>query len=168
MDEDKQGADIHRFITEARNGDFMAKKELTKTEKQQATQAPMLTRVSHNYLPVSNLELASRWYNETLGLTVRPRGSSDPAILVLGNGQWLFLLETKEKRTANFLTDQWEGEKYEMFSLTFEVENIVEVHKRLRESGVYVEPISDQGSCGLQFKFKDPDGNKFNVWQDAE
>ncbi|MEC0370394.1 VOC family protein [Paenibacillus chibensis] len=146
----------------------MAKKELTKTEEQQATRAPMLKRVSHNYLPVSNLELASKWYSETLGLSVRPRGSFDPAILVLGNGQWLFLLETKEKRTANFLTDQWEGEKYEMFSLTFEVENIVEVHKRIRESGVYVEPISDQGSCGLQFKFKDPDGNKFNVWQDAE
>lgn len=87
---------------------------------------------------------------------------------MLGNGQWLFLLETKEKKTANFMTDQWEGDQYEMFSLTFEVENIVEVHKRLRESGVYVEPISDQGSCGLQFTFKDPDGNKFNVWQDAK
>lgn len=146
----------------------MTKKELIEAQEQQATQAPMLKRVSHNYLPVSNVELASKWYSETLGLTVRTRGSADPAILVLGNGQWLFLLETKEKRTANFLTDQWEGEKYEMFSLTFEVENIVEVHKRLRESGVYVEPISDQGSCGLQFKFKDPDGNKFNVWQDAE
>ncbi|TQR40904.1 VOC family protein [Paenibacillus popilliae] len=146
----------------------MAEKESIKTEEQQATQTPMLKRVSHNYLPVSNVELASKWYKETLGLTVRPRGSAEGAILVLGNGQWLFLLETKEKKTANFMTDQWEGDQYEMFSLTFEVENIVEIHKRLRESGVYVEPISDQGSCGLQFKFKDPDGNKFNVWQDAE
>jgi glyoxylase I family protein len=30
-----------------------------------------------------------------------------------------------------------------------------------------VEPLVDHGSCGLQFKFKDLDGNKFNVWQDA-
>ncbi|MGO4500147.1 VOC family protein [Paenibacillus sp. 2RAB27] len=146
----------------------MAEKELNKTKEQQAAKAPMLKRVSHNYLPVSNVEIASMWYKETLGLTVKPRGPADGAILVLGNGQWLFLLETKEKRTANFMTDQWEGDEYEMFSLTFEVENIVEVHKRLRESGVYVEPLNDQGNCGLQFKFKDPDGNKFNIWQEVE
>jgi glyoxylase I family protein len=53
-----------------------------------------------------------------------------------------------------------------MFSLTFEVENIVQLHKSLRENGVNVEPLVDHDGCGLQFKFKDPDGNKFNVWQD--
>jgi len=145
----------------------MAEKGANETREQQTAQAPMLKRVSHNYLPVADVEAASKWYSEVLGLAVRPRGPADGAILVLGNGQWLFLLETKEKRTANFMTDQWDGGGYEMFSLTFEVENIVAVHKRLRESGVYVEPLNDQGGCGLQFKFKDPDGNKFNVWQDV-
>lgn len=146
----------------------MSEQELSKAQDRQAIQKPLLKRVSHNYLPVSNVELAAEWYKETLGLTVRPRNPGEGAILVLGNGQWLFLLETKEKKTANFVTDQWEGDDYEMFSLTFEVENIVEVHKRLRESGVHVEPLIEEGSCGLQFKFKDPDGNKFNVWQDVK
>ncbi|MBO9597271.1 MAG: VOC family protein [Cohnella sp.] len=144
----------------------MAEKERTETHRQQTAQKPMLTRVSHNYLPVANVEQASKWYEETFGLTVKPR-SPGGAIVVLGNGQWLFLLETKEKRTANFTTDQWSGDEYEMFSLTFEVDNIVELHKRLRECGAYVEPLYDEGGCGLQFKFKDPDGNKFNVWQDV-
>jgi glyoxylase I family protein len=116
-------------------------------------------------LPVSNLELATKWYEENFGLTVRKR-EPDGSILILGDGQWLFLLETKEQRTANFITSQWEGEEYEMFSLTFEVENIVELHKKLRENGAVVEPLVDHDSCGLQFKFKDLDGNKFNVWQD--
>lgn len=144
----------------------MAEKEITESEQQQTAQTPMLTRVSHNYLPVADLEQATKWYKETFGLTVRPR-SPGGAILVLGNGQWLFLLESKEKKTTNFKTEQWSGDEYEMFSLTFEVDNIVELHKRLRISGVYVEPLVDEDGCGLQFKFKDPDGNKFNVWQDV-
>lgn len=38
--------------------------------------------------------------------------------------------------------------------------------KRLRENGFDVEALIDHVSCGLQFKFKDPNGNKFNLWQD--
>ncbi|GIP58936.1 VOC family protein [Paenibacillus woosongensis] len=145
----------------------MEQQKMRKLESRKAEQKPMLKRVLCNYLPVSDLELAAKWYTEIFGLELKRR---DPggAILVLGDGQWLFLLETTEKRTANFVTSQWDGNEktYEMFSLTFEVENIVELHKKLRDSGVEVEPLMDLDSCGLQFKFKDPDGNKFNVWQD--
>ncbi|MFC5702588.1 VOC family protein [Cohnella faecalis] len=145
----------------------MAEKELIGLDAQprEAEKKPHLKRVLSNYLPVSNLERATKWYEEVFGLTVRKR-EPDGAILILGDGQWLFLLEAAEKRTANFFTRQWDGERYEMFSLTFEVENIAGLHKRLRESGAEVEPLADHGDCGLQFKFKDPDGNKFNVWQD--
>ncbi|SFL36833.1 Catechol 2,3-dioxygenase [Paenibacillus sp. 1_12] len=143
----------------------MVKKESSELQHQQVAQKPLLKSVLCNYLPVSDLERAVTWYEEILGLTVRKREPAG-AILILGNGQWLFLLESTEKRTANFITDQWEGAHYEMFSLTFETENITELHKKLRENGVYVESLVDHDSCGLQFKFKDPDGNKFNVWQD--
>jgi len=142
-------------------------KESNALQEQQTSHKPMLKRVLCNYLPVSNLERAVRWYEEIFGLEVRKR-SPGGAILVLGDGQWLFLLESGEKKTANFVTDQWNGERYEMFSLTFEVEDIVALHKRLRDSDVEVEALIDHDSCGLQFIFKDPDGNKFNVWQDPE
>lgn len=141
------------------------KKQSNEAEHQKIMGKPLLKRVLSNYLPVSNLELAVAWYEETFELTVRRR-EPDGAILSLGNGQWLFLLESLDKQTANFRTKQWDGENYEMFSLTFEVDDIVELHKRLRERGVDLEPLVDHDSCGLQFKFKDPDGNKFNVWQD--
>lgn len=143
----------------------MEQREFTDSQQQQVTQKPMLKRVLCNYLPVSNIQAAAQWYAETFGLNVKKR-DPDGAILILGDGQWLFLLESTERKTANFITNQWEGKEFEMFSLTFEVENIVELHKRLRQSHADVEPLVDQGSCGLQFKFKDPDGNKFNVWQD--
>jgi glyoxylase I family protein len=141
-------------------------KSLEQSQEQEVLQKPLLKRVHCNYLPVTNLELASEWYENNFGLK-RIKREPNGSILILGNGQWLFLLESTEKRTANFTTDQWEGENYEMFSLTFEVENIVELHKWLRENGADVESLVDHGDCGLQFKFKDPDGNKFNVWQEV-
>lgn len=123
-------------------------------------------KVHCNYIPVSNLKEAAVWYEECLQLNrVKPSGE----IMELGNGDWLFLIETKEQTTANFMTDAWEGkEGYEMFSLTFQVENCQAFHDHLVNNGVQVEAISDRGVCGLQFTFKDIDGNKFNVWQDIQ
>lgn len=126
---------------------------------------PLLKRVSHNYLPVKDLKKALAWYTTYLGLE---QVKSDGSILKLGNGQWLFLLETKSDMNANFVTDHWEGDNYEMFSLTFETDDIIKLHESLRKSGTQVESIVDHDGCGLQFKFKDLDGNKFNVWQDPD
>jgi glyoxylase I family protein len=146
---------------------IMTEQKMSEVLHQQVVQKPLLKKVHCNYLPVTDLELASRWYQSMFGLERINREPSG-SILILGDGQWLFLLECNEKRNANFITSQWEGDNYEMFSLTFEVENITELHKRLRENGVEVGPLADLDSCGLQFKFKDPDGNKFNVWQDPQ
>lgn len=142
----------------------MDQPKTSEIQEQIVGQKPMLKKVLCNYLPVSDSMLASQWYMDIFGLELKKR-EPDGAILILGDGQWLFLLETMEKRNANFITRQWDGEAYEMFSLTFEVDNIVELHKKLGDNGVDVEPLIDHDSCGLQFKFKDPDGNKFNVWQ---
>lgn len=49
---------------------------------------------------------------------------SGGGILIMGSGQWLFLMESKT--------------------------------------------IVDHGGCDLQFRFKEPDGNKFNVWQNSK
>jgi len=49
---------------------------------------------------------------------------------------------------------------------TFETEDIVTLHQSLTRSGTEVEPVEDFGGCGLKFWFKDPDGNRFHVWQD--
>jgi len=127
-----------------------------------AIKTPLVKGVFCNYLPVSNLVRSRAWYMQVLGLKPFERNDS---ILIMGSGQWIFLLESKDKLNANFTTDSWEGKDFEMFSLTFETENIVVLHNSLMEHGAEVDPITDYGSCGLQFRFKDPDGNRFNVWQ---
>ncbi|GAA0371969.1 VOC family protein [Bacillus horti] len=135
-----------------------------KTELQEEVKTkPLLKKVHCNYLPVSDLKKAVDWYIQYF--SVKQLEANDK-ILVLGSGQWLFLLESKTKENANFYTDHWDGENYEMFSLTFEVEDIIQLHQSLQHSGAYVGPLVDHGSCGLQFVFKDLDGNKFNAWQD--
>jgi predicted enzyme related to lactoylglutathione lyase len=139
--------------------------KLEKSKAEQQTMKPLLKSVHCNYLPVTDLKRAADWWEEYLGLK---RFKPDGSILILGNGQWLFLLESKSKTNANFTTDLWEGENYEMFSLTFEVDDIVKVHKSLQESGAEVYRLEDRDRCGLQFTFKDLDGNKFNVWQDVK
>lgn len=149
----------------------MNEESLKQKEKEDQAIKPLLKRVSHNYLPVTDLKRALEWYVKYLGLkhiSDNRTARNDGGILILGNGQWLFLLESKSNKNANFVTDEWEGDDYEMFSLTFETEDIIKLHESLRKSGTHVDPIVDHGDCGLQFKFKDPDGNKFNVWQDPD
>jgi predicted enzyme related to lactoylglutathione lyase len=158
-----------RLFNEYKNWRLMSMKEEKLQQKQkEATEIKsLLKRVSHNYLPVKDLKKAKEFYVKYLGLKLlRPDGN----ILILGNGQWLFLLESKSNKNANFVTDQWEnaGKDYEMFSLTFETDDIIKLHESLRKSGTHVESIVDLDGCGLQFKFKDLDGNKFNVWQDPD
>lgn len=128
----------------------------------EAAQSPLVKGVFCSYLPVSSLDRARAWYMQVLGL--KPFERND-RILIMGSGQWLFLIESKDRPNANFRTDSWEGQDFEMFSLTFETDNIVALHNALRTHDAEVEPITDNGSCGLQFRFKDLDGNRFNVWQ---
>jgi predicted enzyme related to lactoylglutathione lyase len=148
----------------------MNEESLKQKEQEIQESKPLLKRVSHNYLPVTDLKRAMEWYAKYLGLKqFLPTGRSEySSILILGDGQWLFLLESMSNKNANFVTDHWEGEDYEMFSLTFETDDIIKLHDSLRKSGTHVESIVDHDGCGLQFKFKDLDGNKFNVWQDPD
>jgi len=125
---------------------------------------PLVKGVHCCYIPVRNVKQANEWYRRVLGLgEIHPNGG----IVVMGSGQWLFLIESKDRPNANFTTADWDetNANFEMFSLTFETDNIVALHESLRLHGAVVDPITDNGRCGLQFMFKDPDGNRFNVWQ---
>jgi hypothetical protein len=52
---------------------------------------------------------------------------------------------------------------YEMFRLTFDVTQIEVLHDRLKSNSVRIEELRDRDSCGINFVFFDPDGNKFDV-----
>ncbi|MGM0882942.1 MAG: VOC family protein [Bacillota bacterium] len=69
-------------------------------------------------------------------------------------------------RTSNFYTTGKAPSDYEMFALCFETNQIEELYEKLVRSAVHVESFLDEGDDGLQFVFYDPNGNKFQVWQD--
>lgn len=67
-----------------------------------------------------------------------------------------------------FDTTGWaeDDELFEMFPLCFQTDDIEALHASLIASGAWTEAaIRDEGGCGFQLDFKDPDGNKFQAWQ---
>ena len=129
----------------------------------------LLKRIECAYLPVSDVVASAAWYERVLGLTLRsPVELGRGAIMVMGSGQWLFLLPSPGEHPLHFMTTGWasDGAPFEMFPICFETDDIAALDAALRESGVWVEQaVRDEGGCGMQLNFKDPDGNKFQVWQ---
>ena len=130
----------------------------------------LLKSIDCAYLPVSSVAASAVWYEHVLGLipheTARP--PKQGAIMVLGDGYWLFLLPAVEARPLQFKTTEWSGGEpvFEMFPLCFETEDIHALFASLKAAGTWTEPaVRDEGSCGLQLHFKDPDGNKFQAFQ---
>ncbi|WP_314590776.1 VOC family protein [Paenibacillus terrigena] len=129
----------------------------------------LLKRIECAYLPVTDVTASAAWYEQVLGLTLRaPVEPGKGAIMIMGSGQWLFLLPSPGGHPLHFMTTGWAegGSPFEMFPICFETDDIHALEASLRESGVWIEPeMRDEGGCGLQLNFKDLDGNKFQAWQ---
>lgn len=129
----------------------------------------MLKRIDCVYVPVSDVAASAEWYEKVLCLKLRsPVKPGRGAIMIMDNGQWLFLLPSSGGSPLVFPTTGWteDGEEFEMFAVSFETDDIGKVHASLLASGVGVEgEIRDERGGGLQLLFKDPDGNKFRVYQ---
>ncbi|MGO4374519.1 VOC family protein [Paenibacillus sp. MCAF20] len=132
----------------------------------------MIKRIECAYVPVSDVEKSAKWYEEVLGMKLRSaiqpgRG----AIMIMGDGGWLFLQPSPNMTPLTFATTGWTevGESFEMFPICFETDNIQKLYESLRQAGLWLEAeVRDEGTCGHQLNFKDPDGNKYQVWQQPE
>lgn len=113
------------------------------------------------YVPVKDPASSAEWWQRNFGLefAVPFHAEADQAILKLSDGQWLHLVQTKGPLDSQFPNKSG----YAMFRLTFEVRQIEALHGRLLENGVNLDELQDRGSCGINFVFYDPDGNKFDV-----
>jgi len=129
----------------------------------------LLKRIECAYLPVTDVAASAAWYERVLGLKLRsPIKAGGGAIMIMESGQWLFLLPTPGGHPLHFVTTGWTEDHtpFEMFPICFETDDMRALDASLRESGVWTEEeIRNEGSCGLQLNFKDPDGNKFQAWQ---
>ncbi|MCJ8014776.1 VOC family protein [Paenibacillus sp. KQZ6P-2] len=129
----------------------------------------LLKRIECAYLPVKDVAASAAWYERVLGLKLRsPIDPGRGAIMIMDSGQWLFLLPCWDGHPLHFMTTGWtdDGSPFEMFPICFETDDIHTMYDSLQQSGVWTEEtVRDEGGCGLQLDFKDPDGNKFQVWQ---
>ncbi|RUS46088.1 VOC family protein [Cohnella sp. AR92] len=118
----------------------------------------MIDYVETLYIPVSDAEAAGHWYAKHFGLQQRREGSY--SALVLPRGQSLMFIETNERRTLNFINK----EGYEMFAVTFKVDDAQALHSKMKEHGVEVGECTNDGNCGYNFKVYDLDGNRLHLW----
>jgi catechol 2,3-dioxygenase-like lactoylglutathione lyase family enzyme len=114
------------------------------------------------YLPVTNPKKSADWYASHLGLRLlRPvDGNAQQAQLGFPEGQTLFLIQTREKETANFK----EINGTIQCPITIQVSDIDQLYKQLRDSGANIDNLEDNGDCGVNFYIYDPDGNKIDIW----
>lgn len=110
------------------------------------------------YLPADDVRNVVEWYGKHFCFEGRTRHYK------------LYYGETKIKGSnVNFLTDEWlPGQWYEMFSIRFETDCIEELYEKLLQSNeVRLEPLQ-HFDYGQAFCYYDPQGNKFQVWQNPK
>lgn len=120
-------------------------------------------RVGTTYIPVTDPEKSSIWYQEKLGAVENFR-NEEKAILDLAN-QSFFLVKAKPGEVAKF--SDVHGKEH--FTMTFEVDGynrLIEFYHFLEEQGVRVGEIEDRGHAGNNFVFYDLEGNLFDVWSE--
>lgn len=122
-----------------------------------------LIRVGTLYLPVTNVDRSAKWYVDKLHAQLTHQ-DEDKAILNLANVS-IFLVKSPESESANFVDATGELR----CSMTFEVDGypaLQALRKEFIEKEIEVGEIENRGHAGRNFIFKDPDGNKFDVWSE--
>jgi catechol 2,3-dioxygenase-like lactoylglutathione lyase family enzyme len=109
---------------------------------------PLVERTDFISVPVQDMERATKFYTETLGL---PNASADAAWPELETGNMSLYLVDPTQIGATFAPHT--------AHIALRVPDVAEARKELEQAGVEFEgEILDTGVCHMAF-FKDPDGN---------
>jgi len=121
------------------------------------------------FVPVSDPYASAQWYMQNFGLTPSPNTPLQPPMLHVilhcsGSAPGLFLLGCDNFTPALRLRS---GDELMTFCLL--VKDIESALSHLKANGVRLErdTVLDRGTCGLNVKCYDPDGNKFEIVQSA-
>ncbi|MCA0983538.1 VOC family protein [Halobacillus yeomjeoni] len=110
----------------------------------------MFERIDTMCLTVSNVEKASNWYQNVLGLTVSFSGEGY-RVLSVGNSSVPLTIEEGN-------TDSDSNNSYPIFF----TKDIKEAHENLNSQGVQIDQLHNDGVNNF-FDFYDLDGNKMQV-----
>ncbi|MDG5472267.1 VOC family protein [Jeotgalibacillus sp. ET6] len=122
-----------------------------------------LIRVGTTYLPVKDVQGSANWYVKKLGAELSYQ-DEEKAILNIAD-QSFFLVKSKPGQSANFIDHSGR----ERFSITFEVDGVdalKQLHADFQDRHIPVGEIEERGHTGQNFTFRDPCGNKFDVWSE--
>lgn len=121
----------------------------------------ILKTVSCIYIPCANPERTMNWFRAQFQLL-----SSDGPWLTLENGTDLMFIETTDETRMKYKAESWGGDpNFDMPILMLQVEDIEKLYSSMEQNGSEVEEIRDNGGCGLEFYFYDPEGNKYVAWE---
>lgn len=124
--------------------------------------ASFIKRIETIYLPVANPKASADWYAKHLKLKALGPVESDATQvqLTLESGQFIFLIQSKDRVNANFTEIGGEDQ----CSITLQVTDFHRLYEELLMNGAEVTAIEDNHDCGQNFYVYDPDGNKLDIW----
>jgi predicted enzyme related to lactoylglutathione lyase len=117
----------------------------------------MIKEIAFNAYPSNDVAGTRAWYEEKLGLTFTgpyaEEGVEKYNEAQVGNGYF------------SLMTPEWTGRQPGTAGgVVFEVDNIEQTAKSLRDKGVVVEDIYETPVCKIT-SFEDPEGNKVSLHQ---
>jgi catechol-2,3-dioxygenase len=118
--------------------------------------------IAYNVIPVTDVSRSVDWYVKHLHLVVNYQ-REDYAGLFFNNRPVFDLMKTDHASRANFEVN---GKPH--WIVTLYTKDIASLHFQLKEEGVQVGEITDEGNTGKFFTLQDPDGNIFDVWENRD
>lgn len=121
----------------------------------------LLKSVSCIYIPCADPERTMNWFRGQFQLL-----KTDGPWLTLENGTDLMFIETTDETRMKYNGESWGGDpNFDMPILMFQVEDIDKLYSSMKQSESEAEEIRDNGGCGREFYFYDPEGNKYVAWE---
>ncbi|HEO8418252.1 Glyoxalase-like domain [Mycobacteroides abscessus subsp. abscessus] len=116
-------------------------------------------KIGSIFIPVTDLEKASKWYEKNLGVKKIDMWEDGAGFYFPSGGSTqLALIQVDQRQTVEFVLQNNEKNPY----FNFVVDNIEQAYQSLNRNKVQTTEIKE--SAGMKyFDFFDPDGNAFSV-----
>jgi predicted enzyme related to lactoylglutathione lyase len=118
--------------------------------------------IAYNVIPVTDIRRSVAWYQKHFHFVVQHQ-RDDYAGLFFNNRPVINLKKTDHESRAMFTVN---GEQH--WVITFYTRDIESLHAQLKEEGVQIGDIFDEGEWGKFFTMYDLDGNMFDIWENHE
>ncbi|TFD99928.1 VOC family protein [Jeotgalibacillus sp. R-1-5s-1] len=115
-------------------------------------------RVGSIFIPVTNMEQSSRWYEENFGVKIIDVWEGGAGFYFPDSDTQLGLVKVDSPQVSEFTTSENQRNGY----FNFVVEDIDETYRSLQNKGIRTSDIGEFGGMKF-FDFFDPDGNPFSV-----